>query len=166
MATHRNSWKNRERKIAAFFGTKRTPLSGGNSGHTRSDTLHPKLFVEVKMRQHHPVLDLWFEAKKLAMAGDWPVPPIAMLVERETNDSWVLWHSASTMKMPDPMSTWVYTVIRKSFAVTNLWKVTAVLAEREDKIPLVALVEKGKAGFWLLCSLPQYIETIRFIKEM
>ena len=45
------TWKNVESRIAKMFGTTRTPLSGGNSKHTRSDTLHKRLFIEVKHRK-------------------------------------------------------------------------------------------------------------------
>lgn len=44
-------WKAFERNIAARFSTTRTPLSGGTSQHTRSDTLHPTLFIEAKHRR-------------------------------------------------------------------------------------------------------------------
>ena len=39
------TWKARERQVARFFNTNRTPLSGGSSRHTRSDSLHKDLFV-------------------------------------------------------------------------------------------------------------------------
>ena len=81
-------WKQRERQVARLFGSTRTPLSGGGSGHTRSDTLHPRLFIETKGR--------------------------------------------------------------KRFAVVKLWDDTAKLARLESKTPVVALVEKGRPGFWLL----------------
>lgn len=42
------SWKRAEKQVARFFGAQRTPLSGGNSRITRSDTTHPGLFIEVK----------------------------------------------------------------------------------------------------------------------
>lgn len=42
------TWKAFERRVAKILGTVRTPLSGGNSRHTRSDTLHEDLYVEVK----------------------------------------------------------------------------------------------------------------------
>lgn len=42
------AWKRFERKIADKLGTFRTPLSGGSSRHTRSDTLHSELYVEIK----------------------------------------------------------------------------------------------------------------------
>lgn len=88
MATHKNTWKASERRVADKFGTRRNPLSGGNSGVTRSDTRHSKLFIESKYRQRH--------------------------------------------------------------AVVKLYNDTAKLAKLEDKVPVVALFEKGKPGFWLL----------------
>jgi len=60
------TWKHRERKVAADFGSERTPLSGGNSKHTRSDSLHPDLFIEHKHRQRHSVVGLYDETAALA----------------------------------------------------------------------------------------------------
>jgi hypothetical protein len=69
-----STWKAVERRIAAFFGSRRTPLSGGNSGHTRSDTLHPSLFVEAKHRAKHTTYTLYRETAELAKAeGKLPV---------------------------------------------------------------------------------------------
>lgn len=42
------TWKAVELRVAKFLGTERNPLSGGNSKHTRSDSLHPRIFVETK----------------------------------------------------------------------------------------------------------------------
>lgn len=43
------TWKGAETKAAKFWGASgRTPLSGMNSKHTGSDTLHPRVFIEVK----------------------------------------------------------------------------------------------------------------------
>lgn len=82
-------WKIMERKIAEFFGTVRTALSGSNSKVTRSDTLHERLFIEAKTRKQH--------------------------------------------------------------SVVGLWRNTKMLAEKESKIPVVCLTEKGKHGFWIVC---------------
>lgn len=71
---HRNTWKARERKIAADFGAKRTPLSGGASGHTRSDSLHESLFIEAKGRTSHAAVHLFDKTAILAKAeGKIPV---------------------------------------------------------------------------------------------
>lgn len=48
---HRSTWKAFERWIAGCFGTHRNPLSGSMSRHTGSDSLHPSLFIECKMRK-------------------------------------------------------------------------------------------------------------------
>jgi hypothetical protein len=42
------AWKRAEKQVARYFGAERTPLSGGNSRITRSDTTHPSLVIEVK----------------------------------------------------------------------------------------------------------------------
>lgn len=53
------TWKAFERRIAASLGVSRTPLSGGSSRLTRSDTLHPKLYVECRKRRRLAVYN-WF----------------------------------------------------------------------------------------------------------
>lgn len=61
------TWKSRERQVARAFGAERNPLSGGNSKHTRSDTLHPMLFLEHKHTKSSPpklILDTRDRAKK------------------------------------------------------------------------------------------------------
>lgn len=88
MSTVRNWWKSIERRVASYFGTARTPLSGGLSKITRSDTLHPDLYIEVKARTKH--------------------------------------------------------------SAVTLWRDTAAKAEKENKVPVVVLVERGKKGFWIL----------------
>ncbi len=67
------AWKRDEREVGKFFGTNRTPLSGGSSRHTRSDTLHQSLFVEVKTRSAVPltwsaIVRLFGEIEKPAAA--------------------------------------------------------------------------------------------------
>lgn len=82
------NWKNVERRVAAKAGSERTPLSGGNSKITRSDSLHERLFIETKYRKKHAVIALWDRTK--------------------------------------------------------------ILADKEGKIPVVALAERGRKGFWWL----------------
>ena len=62
----KKTWKNIESKIAKFFGTTRTPRSGGNSKQTRSDTLHPELFIEVKYRETMSIGQLFRRTEELA----------------------------------------------------------------------------------------------------
>jgi hypothetical protein len=63
---NRSSWKSGERRIARKFDSERTPLSGGNSKHTRSDTLNKNLFIEVKHGLKVPGDRIW--RKTLDMA--------------------------------------------------------------------------------------------------
>lgn len=60
------TWKAEERRIAEMFGTRRTPLSGQNSGHTGADTLHPTLFIEAKQRAKIPFWTTWMEVRARA----------------------------------------------------------------------------------------------------
>lgn len=53
------AWKAFERRVATFFGSTRNSLSGMNSKVTASDSLHPELFIECKLRAkfaHHETL--------------------------------------------------------------------------------------------------------------
>ena len=60
------SWKAFERRIAASLGVNRTPLSGGASRLTRSDTLHPTLYVECKQRARIATYWWWMNARHKA----------------------------------------------------------------------------------------------------
>lgn len=42
---------------------------------------------------------------------------------------------------------------REKHAVRTLWEKTAALAKKEKKVPLVALVDKGKPGFLLVLHI-------------
>lgn len=88
----KSTWKNIERKIAEFFGTRRTPLSGSNSGHTRSDTLHELLFVEAKYRVKHSAVTLWRDTAELAKKEN--KIPVVCLSEKRKKGFWVVCHSS------------------------------------------------------------------------
>lgn len=62
--TPTKTWKSIEAHISRMFSTTRTPLSGGNSKMTRSDTLHPRLFIEVKQRKYFSVYPLFRDTKE------------------------------------------------------------------------------------------------------
>lgn len=87
----KQTWKAIERKIADFFGTVRTPLSGGNSRHTRSDTLHESLFVEAKYRKTHSAVTLWRETAEYAKREN--KIPVVCLSEKGKKGFWVVVHS-------------------------------------------------------------------------
>ena len=76
-------WKVRERQVSALFKSTRTPLSGGNSGHTRSDTLSSEFFVEHKHRKTHAVYQLWKDTRDMArVEGKTPVVTLSQSGEK------------------------------------------------------------------------------------
>ena len=60
------SWKRLEQKVARMRNTERTPLSGGNSKITMSDTLDKTFFIECKLRKNPAVWNLFEKTEKLA----------------------------------------------------------------------------------------------------
>lgn len=76
--TSKTTWKSLERRVADMFGTKRVPLSGSNSGHnTNSDSLHPKLYIECKLRQKIAIWQLFEDTERKAKAED-KIPIVAI----------------------------------------------------------------------------------------
>ena len=71
------SWKVIEREVSKFFGTVRNSLSGKNSKITASDSLHQKLFLEMKYRKS---LSLWklFEKTKALAKKEGKIPVIGL----------------------------------------------------------------------------------------
>jgi hypothetical protein len=68
------SWKRSERRVARLFGAERNPLSGGNSGVTRSDSRHERLFIETKERARHEAWSIYDDAaEKAKKEGKLPV---------------------------------------------------------------------------------------------
>lgn len=63
------TWKAFELWIAKLFGTERNPLSGGNGKHSRSDSLHPRLFISCKHTRtgHAPLFRLVAEETEKAV---------------------------------------------------------------------------------------------------
>ncbi len=88
----KNTWKKIEMKIAKFFGSTRTPLSGGNSKITRSDSLHDLLFIETKYRKTHSAITLWRNTRQLALSEN--KIPVCCLAEKGKAGFWVVCHSS------------------------------------------------------------------------
>ena len=82
--TSKSAWKSFERVVATYFGTRRVPLSGSNSGHgTNSDSLHPKLYIECKVRSKIALWQLFVDTeKKAGIEGKIPVVAIKQKGEK------------------------------------------------------------------------------------
>lgn len=89
------SWKAFERRVAAFFGCERNPLSGRNSKHSASDTLHRYLFIECKQSKRHAVISLWDKCKVLAKKED--KFPVVCLSEKGRPGFWIMCHSSDLL---------------------------------------------------------------------
>jgi hypothetical protein len=79
MSTHRRTWQRTEGRAAALFGVRRQvgSGSGGREDVTASDSTHPALFIESKLRQCHTTRTLHDEAKRLATKES-KVPVLAL----------------------------------------------------------------------------------------
>ncbi len=79
--TARTTWKATERRAAAIFGSTRNRCSGssGRPEFSRSDSLHPRIFVETKLRSSDATRTLFDATAKLARAeGKVPVLALAL----------------------------------------------------------------------------------------
>jgi hypothetical protein len=83
MATHRSTWKRRERSSAALFGARRQPLSGsgGRDDFTASDSNHEHLFIETKLRASWSVRTL-FDRTRILARKEGKVPVLALASKR------------------------------------------------------------------------------------
>jgi hypothetical protein len=80
MSTNSRTWKKAEGRIAALFDARRQVLSGssGRDEATRSDTTHPRLFIEAKYRERHAVRSL-FDATKALAQKEHKTPVVALI---------------------------------------------------------------------------------------
>ena len=82
--TSKTTWKRFERVVASFFGTRRVPLSGSNSGHgTNSDSMHPKVYIECKVREKFSLWSLFKDTETKAKIEK-KVPVVAIKQKGET----------------------------------------------------------------------------------
>lgn len=96
------TWKKDERKVAAFFGGQRNPLSGANSRHTGGDVIHPSLYIENKRRQKHSVVSLWsLTAEKAKLEGK---IPIVTLTEHGKSGFWVVCKAEDLVKIKEVLN--------------------------------------------------------------
>ncbi len=93
MSTHRSTWKQRERQAATMFGTKRQygSGSGGRADETRSDSKHPRLFIECKLREKHSAVTLWDSTHELAKKEG--KKAVIMLSEKGRPSQWLMCRS-------------------------------------------------------------------------
>ncbi len=151
----RNNWKNVERRIAKRFGTVRTPLSGSNSGITKSDTLHKFIFNEIKHGNSSYMIN--------AIWKKWEKDAIIMVNSSEYNDSELVIIHIDNILFRQAKKAII--IKRKKPAITELFIQTMYRARLENKIPIVCLHKKGKQGF-LVVVKPSDISKIKNYLEL
>jgi hypothetical protein len=82
MPTARRTWQRAEDRAAALFGARRTVLSGssGRDDATASDSTHPALFLETKLRGTHAARTL-FDATRAKARAEGKIP-VLMLADK------------------------------------------------------------------------------------
>ncbi|MBU2685667.1 MAG: hypothetical protein KKF27_20690 [Gammaproteobacteria bacterium] len=132
------TWKTVENRIAKRFGSTRTPLSGSNSKHTQSDTLHSKLYIEIKHGESSLIETMYKSADK----------HIAIVIQDGRNRRLFM---AEVEDFANGKIVEVKTIQRKNFAIFSLFADTIRKAKEENKIPLVCIHKKGKHSFLIVC---------------
>lgn len=160
MGTHSSTWKARERQAAALFGARRQRCSGssGRDDLSRSDSTHPRLFLEVKLRAKFP-FRVDFDEVRAQRKGK---SPFGINVARRLSPFAVLvTHSDDLDVVLDPVEVLrVYQASDRPSAIRSLFQATEKLAAAEGKTAVVLVATKGRPGFLVAFRLDQ-IETIR-----
>lgn len=140
----KNRGRKAEARVADFFGTVRTPLSGSNSRHTASDTLHERLFIEVKARASHPIRR-WYEARRgpLVVLDDSAAGLVAITHSRH-------WEEVRKVSSRKVLREAEDRIKRAKTYVGRLLDKTGELAKKEGKVPMACLIDMNKHGF-LIC---------------
>lgn len=101
MSTHRKTWKKREHKTAKAFGAKRNIGSGsmGRDDKTSSDSTHPTLYIECKLRVKHSAVSLWDDTAKKARKEK--KVPVVSLAEKGRHGSWLLIRESDLLEVAE-----------------------------------------------------------------
>lgn len=160
-STSKETWKLFERNVAKDFGTTRTPLSGMVKTITNSDTLHPKIYVECKLRAKD--FNFWEEFEELRKTSK---KICGFTITRGDEVVLLIHHTQFLELMANPK--FDLNLISKNISskkhtsVLSLFKQTVERAEIEGKIPVVALKRKNKSGY-LVGTSPRLLEVLHKI---
>src|SRR5271165_3242901 len=104
MSTHRRTWQKREQAAAAIFGAQRQygSGSGGREDETSSDSKHPRIYIEQKLRASHSILTVWRWAHGKALKES--KTAVVILSEKGRHGQWLLIHEAD---MPAIVAEWL-----------------------------------------------------------
>jgi len=91
MSTHRRTWQKREQHAATLVGAQRQPGSGsaGREDQTSSDSTHPRLYLESKVRARSATWALWKAAAKKA-AKERKTPVLVLYEKGKHGGLWIV----------------------------------------------------------------------------
>ena len=150
----RNRGRSFESRVARFWGTRRTPLSGICSGHTHADTLHKDLFIECKIDKRYGTLWSWWDYAK-AHCSPWRGVLMVIDKAREEEPYFVVgsndWQWVREYRMEEVIGTmdpdganWR---VREGTSVGSLLYNVRRRAAEEKKIPMLAIGYPNRRGF-------------------
>jgi hypothetical protein len=100
MGTSSSTWKRAESSAAALFGARRRPLSGSSNRDDidGDDAMHPRLWIESKLRASHAVWTLWRAVRSTAQKcrrayHDGHKTPVLVLREKGKPGQLIVVHS-------------------------------------------------------------------------
>lgn len=163
--TSKETWKKFERGVASDFGTTRTPLSGMVKTITNSDTLHPKIYVECKLRANDFMF--WEELEELEKKSGKKLCGLTIAKGEKEILLMPSKHFFSLVKSIKFDLNLISEKIlsKKHTSVLSLFNQTEERAEIEGKLPVVALKKKNKKGY-LIGTHPKYlVELHKILKE-
>jgi len=162
-------WKKRERQIARYIGAERNRCSGssGRSVDSRSDSTHPMLYVETKCgKQTARVWRAWDDMGTDISREFLSPDAVSLITIKEPGIILTVWHVHGDI--PARPVGFRPTYFADKWAIVALWRETAERARAEGKLPVLALVAKGRPG-WLWVTdrrgLDMLIEAIRAAKK-
>jgi len=143
------AWKRLERELGKRDGSGRTPLSGGNSKHTRADTLSDVFFNEAKYTsdKRSPFYPIWRECSKMKGGG--------FRIRFRGMDMTVFRTSKKELNIEE-----VDIEDHKRWKLWSVWgffmNTIIPRAKAERKIPVLSIKFKGQRGEVMLCRTTDF----------
>ena len=148
-------WKTVEQWFGKIFNTERTPMSGSNSKITSSDTIHHKLYMEVKTSEGWSELGEYYEYYNNSERF-FAINIFNNIIMLNTVDMYCDLKILPTNK--------------KHKAILGRWYETVCKAQKENKIPMICIKPRQKRlinkfgkwikGGWIICDKTQLSEIL------
>ena len=165
--TSKETWKLFERNVSKDFKTTRTPLSGMVKTITNSDTLHPKIYVECKLRGGDKEFKFWklFEDKRTGLG----VEIMEIVNDKNGELIWLMTRDnfLQLMEMAKFELNLVTCVLKSKVyrSVLSLYRETMDRAEIENKIPVVAIKKKNMKSYLIGTHPKQLVKLHEILKK-